>query len=177
MKKSLIFSIILFSSFFQFLELTQTNLDKIQDYTLENLEEKTCFYYFQYYDNNKISNDCTKDPDTYKRITSYDSFTSFLNAYSYHSNTIEYIASLLVDDSYHGFNNMLKNGAGMIILIIIAGLIFIGWIPIMCCWKKSYCMFHRCATKNDCILFWLIMSFIFFAAVLSFIIVCIIFGT
>ena len=129
------------------------------------------------YSKKEIQEECEDGPSSYDRILKYSSFSSYLSSNSYHSNGLNYVTSLLVDDETHHFGNFMNDGAGMIILYILAGLMFLGWIPILICWCKRCCLFDECFYKDDCcICFWHILTYFLAAAIFSFLIVILCFG-
>ena len=129
------------------------------------------------YSKSNCDYECENDLGNYEQILKYNSFSSYINNQDFNSNGLNYYASLFVDSEYHNFANFLNDGAGMIILIIIAIIIIIVWIPIICCWRKRCCLFDECLVEDECCkVFWHVTTYILAAAVLSFILVCICFG-
>ena len=129
------------------------------------------------YSKSDIQKECDKGPNSYDRILKYNSFLNYINNHNYHSNGLNYVTSLFVDSDTHHFGNFMNDGAGMIILYIIDGLLLIGWIPLLCCWRKRCCIFNDCLYEDDCcIIFWHIFTYFWAAAILSFLIVVLCFG-
>ena len=129
------------------------------------------------YSKSDIEDECRYGPSSYDRILKYSSFSTYIGNHDYHSNGLNYITSLLVDSDTHHFGNFMNDGVGMIILYIIDGLILLGWIPILCCWRKRCCLFDDCLYKDDCcLIFWHILTYFLAAAILSFLIVVLCFG-
>ena len=124
-----------------------------------------------------IKDECDYGPSSYDRLLSYKSFSNYISSHSYHSNGLNYVTSLLVDDETHNFGNFMNDGVGMIILYIIDGLMLLGWIPLLCCWRKRCCLFDECLYADECcVLFWHILTYFLSAAILSFLIVVLCFG-
>ena len=124
-----------------------------------------------------IQEECNRGPSSFDRILKYSSYSNYISSHNYHSNGLNYVTSLLVDSDSHHFGNFMNDGAGMIILYIIDGLLLLGWVPFLCCWKKRCCLFDDCLYENDCcIIFWHILTYFLAAAILSFLIVVLCFG-
>ena len=129
------------------------------------------------YSKSDIKEECADGPNSYDRILKYNSFIAYILKHDYHSNGLYYVTSLLVDSDTHHFGNFMNDGAGMIILYIIDGLMLLGWIPILICWRKRCCIFDDCLYANNCcILFWHILTYFLAAAIFSFLIVVLCFG-
>ena len=129
------------------------------------------------YSKTDIQEECNDGPSSYDRILAYNSFSSYISAHDYHTNGLHYVTSLLVDSETHHFGNFMNDGAGMIILYIIDGLMLLGWIPIFCCWRKRCVIFDDCLYGSDCcVIFWHILTYFLAAANLSFLIVVLVFG-
>ena len=129
------------------------------------------------YDKSEILEECEDGPNSYDRILKYDTFQSYISAHHYHSNGLNYVTSLFVDSDSHHFGNFMNDGVGMIILYIIDCLMILGWVPLLCCWRKRCCIFDDCLYEDDCcIIFWHILTYFLAAAILSFIIVVLCFG-
>jgi len=127
------------------------------------------------YDKVEIQDECSDGPSSYDRVLKYNSFSSYISSHDYSSDGLNYVTSLLVDNETHHFSNFI--GAGTIILYIIDGLMLLGWIPILCCWRKRCCIFDDCLYSSDCCaLFWHILTYFLAAAILSFLIVVLCFG-
>ena len=129
------------------------------------------------YSKSDIKEQCDDGPSSYDRLLNYKSFSNYISSHTYHSNGLNYVTSLLVDDETHHFGNFMNDGVGMIILYIIDGLMLLGWIPLLCCWRKRCCLFDDCLYVNECcVIFWYILTFFLAAAILSFLIVVLCFG-
>ena len=129
------------------------------------------------YSKSDIKEECSDGPNSYDRILKYNYFITYILKHDYHSNGLYYVTSLLVDSDTHHFGNFMNDGAGMIILYIIDGLMLLGWIPILICWRKRCCIFDDCLYANNCcILFWHILTYFLAAAIFSFLIVVLCFG-
>ena len=129
------------------------------------------------YSKSEIQEECDDGPSSYDRILKYSSFQNYINNHDYHSNGLNYVTSFFVDSDTHHFGNFMNDGVGMIILYIIDGLLILGWIPLLCCWKKRCCLFDECLYEDDCcIIFWHILTYFLAAAILSFLIVVLCFG-
>ena len=129
------------------------------------------------YSKSDIQKECNKGPSSYDRVLKYGTFLYYINSHDYHSNGLNYVTSLFVDSDSHHFGNFMNDGVGMIILYIIDGLLLIGWVPLLCCWRKRCCIFNDCLYENDCcIIFWHIFTYFWAAAIFSFLIVVLCFG-
>lgn len=153
-------------------QINESIIEKIESFSVNS---PSCTV--QYYDKDGVSTECAKGPKNYNFEYKYTAFSAYINAHSYHSNGLSYVTSLFVDDEYHGFGNFMNDGAGMIILIIITGLMILAWVPMIFCWIKRFCIYDDCTNEDSCCrIFWVVITIIFWAACLSFIIVCIVFG-
>ena len=129
------------------------------------------------YSKSQIQEECNDGPSSYDRVLKYNSFSRYISAHDYHTNGLNYVTSLFVDSDTHHFGNFMNDGAGMIILYIIDGLMLLGWIPILICWRKRCCIFDDCLYENDCcVIFWHILTYFLAAAIFSFLIVVLCFG-
>ena len=129
------------------------------------------------YSKSDIKEECDDGPSSYDRILKHLTFSNYISSHSYHSNGLNYVTSLFVDDETHHVGNFMNDGVGMIILYIIDCLIIIGWIPLLCCWRKRCCLFDECIYQNECcVIFWHILTYFLAAAILSFLIVVLCFG-
>ena len=129
------------------------------------------------YSKSDIKSECDYGPSSYDRLLQYRTFSNYISSHSYHSNGLNYVTSFFVDQDTHHYGNFMNDGVGMIILYIIFGLMIIGWIPILCCWRKRCCLFDDCIYESDCcIIFWHILTYVLAAAILSFLIVILCFG-
>ena len=129
------------------------------------------------YSKSDIKSECDYGPSSYDRLLQYRTFSNYISSHSYHSNGLNYVTSFFVDQDTHHYGNFMNDGVGMIILYIIDCLIIIGWIPLICCWRKRCCLFDECIYQNECcIIFWHILTYFLSAAILSFLIVVLCFG-
>ena len=129
------------------------------------------------YDKKEIQEECNDGPSSYSRVLKYNTFSSYISDHDYSSNGLNYVTSLLVDSETHHFGNFMNDGAGIIILYIIDGLMLLGWVPLLCCWRKRCCIFDDCLYGSDCcVILWHIITYFFAAAVFSFLIVVLCFG-
>ena len=151
------------------------NIKKEKKLYFRHLATDTCA--ITSYSKSDIQEECNDGPSSYDRILRYKSLVGYISNHNYHSNGLNYVTSLLVDSETHHFGNFMNDGVGMIILYIIDGLLLIGWIPLLYCWKKRCCLFGECLYEDDCcIIFWHILTYFLAAAILSFIIVVLCFG-
>ena len=129
------------------------------------------------YSKSDIKSECDYGPSSYDRLLQYRTFSNYISSHSYHSNGLNYVTSFFVDQDTHHYGNFMNDGVGMIILYIIDGLMILGWIPLICCWRKRCCLFDECLYDNDsCVIFWHILTYVLAAANLSFLIVVLCFG-
>ena len=164
------------------IDMLLTQKEKIKDEKdnktynyFRELETKLCSS--TSYSKADVQEECNNGPSSFDRILKYSSYSNYISSHNYHSNGLNYVTSLLVDSDSHHFGNFMNDGAGMIILYIIDGLLLLGWAPLLCCWKKRCCIFDDCLYENECcIIFWHLLTYILAAAILSFIIVVLCFG-
>ena len=179
----------IFLIIFLFFSLANSNLINYIENKFNNNEKdkkydiiKESFYFFRSlssdicattsYSKSDIQDECDNGPSSYDRILKYKTFSNYISNHDYHSNGLNYVTSLLVDNDSHHFGNFMNDGVGMIILYIIDGLMLIAWIPLLCCWRKRCCLFDDCLYEDDCcIIFWHILTYFLAAAIFSFIIV------
>ena len=129
------------------------------------------------YDNTSIKEECILGPKKKTRILKYSNFEEYINKHNYKHNGLPFYSSLYVDTDFHNFWDFMDGGMVIIILFIIALILLIVWIPFICCWKYNCCIYDECCIDSSCCnIFWHILTYILFAAILSFIIVCIIFA-
>ena len=162
------------------------NIKKPKQIIKEPSNIKETFNYFRQlsytcasttYSKSQIQEECNDGPSSYDRVLKYNSFSRYISAHDYHTNGLNYVTSLFVDSDTHHFGNFMNDGAGMIILYIIDGLMLLGWIPILICWRKRCCIFDDCLYENDCcVIFWHILTYFLAAAIFSFLIVVLCFG-
>ena len=129
------------------------------------------------YDNSSITEECLNGPKKETRMIKYPTFEEYSNNNKYKDSGLAFYTSLYVDTDYHDFGDFM-NGRNLIIILFILAIIFlISWIPLIICWKKQVCIFDKCCFyKKYCPIFWHIFTYVLFAAILSFLIVCIIFA-
>ena len=172
----LIFIILLSSFVIANSKLTENNY-KINNENLSKIILSTTTCATTSYKKTDIQEECNDGPGSYDRILKYNTFYGYISNHDYHNNGLNYVTSLFVDSETHHFGNFMNDGVGMIILYIIDGLMLLGWIPLLCCWKKRCCLFDECLSHDDCcIIFWHILTYFLAAAMLSFIIVVLCFG-
>ena len=162
------------------------NIKKPKQIIKEPSNIKETFNYFRQlsytcasttYSKSQIQEECNDGQSSYDRVLKYNSFSRYISAHDYHTNGLNYVTSLFVDSDSHHFGNFMNDGAGMIILYIIDGLMLLGWIPILICWRKRCCIFDDCLYENDCcVIFWHILTYFLAAAIFSFLIVVLCFG-
>jgi hypothetical protein len=162
------------------------NIKKPKQIIKEPSNIKETFNYFRQlsytcasttYSKSQIQEECNDGPSSYDRVLKYNSFSRYISAHDYHTNGLNYVTSLFVDSDTHHFGNFMNDGASMIILYIIDGLMLLGWIPILICWRKRCCIFDDCLYENDCcVIFWHILTYFLAAAIFSFLIVVLCFG-
>ena len=162
------------------------NIKKPKQIIKEPSNIKETFNYFRQlsytcasttYSKSQIQEECNDGPSSYDRVLKYNSFSRYISAHDYHTNGLNYVTSLFVDSDTHHFGNFMNDGAGMIILYIIDGLMLLGWIPILICLRKRCCIFDDCLYENDCcVIFWHILTYFLAAAIFSFLIVVLCFG-
>ena len=155
--------------------LQQKCTKKEKNYFFRSLATDTCAT--TSYSRSDIQTECNKGPNSYDKVLKYPTFQNYITDHSYHSNGLNYVTSLFVDSDTHHFGNFMNDGVGMIILYIIDGLMLIGWVPLLICWKKRCLLFDDCLYEDDCcIIFWHILTYFLAAAMLSFLIVVLCFG-
>ena len=180
--------------FFIFISLTSTNLintsenplnkNTINTNYITKKEENNFFRYLvtnicasTTYSKSEIKEECSNGPSSYDRILKYNSYQNYISNHDYYNNGLNYITSLFVDSETHHFGNFMNDGVGMIILYIIDGLLLLGWIPLLCCWKKRCFLFGECLYEDyRCIIFWHILTYFLAASIISFLIVVLCFG-
>ena len=111
------------------------------------------------------------------RLAKYKTFEEYSRANNYKNSGLAFTTSLFVDTDYHDFGDFMDGGNLIIILFILSIFFLLMWIPMICCWRKKVCIFDKHCFENECCtIYWHIITYVLFAAVLSFIIVCIIFS-
>ena len=129
------------------------------------------------YDNTSVTEECLDGPKKDTRILEFKTFDSYISDHSYKHNGLNFYTSLFVDTDYHNFGDFMDGGMVIIILFVIAIVLLIAWIPLICCWKYEVCIFDECfIERRCCYIVWNFVNYILLGAVLSFIIVCIIFA-
>ena len=163
----------------QFNEFSQNKFNEEKNNFFRYLDSGICSSVS--YSKSDIQEECNKGPNSYDKYLKYNTFYGYINMHDYHSNGLNYVTSLLVDDDTHHFGNFMNDGAGIIILMIIGGLIMLSWIPLLCCcWKNKCLIFGECLYDDEdsscCTIFWNIFTLFFSLAIFSFIIVVLCFG-
>lgn len=129
------------------------------------------------HDKQSIKKECSDAP-SYDRMLDYKTFDEYTLDHLYDNDGLRFFASLYLDTNSHDFGDFFSNRTGIIILIVIAGIFIILWLPILFCWKERCGIFDDCINDTKCCyIFWNFLTYLLFAAVFSFIIVCIVFGT
>ena len=129
------------------------------------------------YDNASITEECIIGPKKKTRILQYATFEQYIDEHNYKHNGLPFYSSLYVDTDFHNFWDFMDGGMVIIVLFSIALILLIAWIPFICCWKYNCCIYDECCIDTLCFnTFWNVLTYILFAAILSFIIVCIIFA-
>ena len=129
------------------------------------------------YDNKSVTDECLAGPSKKTRILNYQTFESYIQDHSFKENGLAFYSSLYVDTDFHNFGDFMNSGMVIYVLIIISIVLLAVWIPIICCWKHEVCLFDECCIRNNCCFILLnIFIYIILVAILSFIIVGIIFA-
>ena len=129
------------------------------------------------YDNRSVTEECLDGPSKRTRIVEYRTFDAYILDHSFKHNGLPFYSSLYVDSDYHNLGDFMNGGMVIYVLLIISIILLVAWIPIICCWKYEVCLFDECCIQsNCCFIVWNFIIYVILAAVLSFIIVCIIFG-
>ena len=129
------------------------------------------------YDNTSVTEECLDGPKKRSRNIEYTTFNDYMTNHSFKHNGLPFYSSLYVDTDYHNLGDFMNGGMIIYILFLITILLIAAWIPIICCWRYKVCIFDECIIRNNCcFIFWNFFIYILLAAILSFIIVCIIFA-
>ena len=129
------------------------------------------------YDNASVTKECKNGPKKDKRILQYQTFSQYISSNDYKANGLPFYTSFFVDTDLHNFWEFMDGGMYIIIMLIITIIFIIAWIPLIFCWYYKCCLFDDCLTNHKCcFVFWHVLTYTLFAAILSFIIVCIIFS-
>ena len=129
------------------------------------------------YDNTSVTEECLAGPKKRSRNIEYTSFNSYMSDHSFKHNGLAFYSSLYVDTDYHNLGDFMNGGMVIYILFLITIILLVAWIPIICCWKNSVCIFDECIIRNNCCyIFFNFIIYVLLAAIMSFIIVCIIFA-
>lgn len=129
------------------------------------------------YDNKSVTEECINGPRKDTRIIKYSTFEQYISSRNYKQNGLAFYSSLYVDTDYHNLGDFMDGGILIIIFFIIALIFFLAWIPLIFCWRYRVCIFDECCIETRCcFIAWNIITYTLFAAILSFIIVCIIFA-
>ena len=129
------------------------------------------------YDNTSVTEECLDGPSKRNRIVEYRTFEEYILGHSFKHNGLPFYSSLYVDSDYHNLGDFMNGGMVIYVLLIISIILLAAWIPLICCWKYEVCLFDECFIQNNCcFILWNFIIYVVLAAVLSFIIVCIIFA-
>ena len=129
------------------------------------------------YDNTSVTEECLDGPSKRNRIVEYRTFEEYILGHSFKHNGLPFYSSLYVDSDYHNLGDFMNGGMVIYVLLIISIILLAAWIPLICCWKYEVCLFDECFIQNNCcFILWNFIIYVILAAVLSFIIVCIIFA-
>ena len=129
------------------------------------------------YDNKSVTDECLDGPSKRNRVVQYRTFANYMLDQSFKSNGLPFYSSLYVDGDAHNLGDFMNGGIVIDIFLIISIVLLVAWIPILFCWKYQVCIFDECCIRSyGCFYLWNFIVYIFLAAVLSFIIVCIIFA-
>ena len=129
------------------------------------------------YDNTSVTEECLDGPSKRNRIVEYRTFEEYILGHSFKHNGLPFYSSLYVDSDYHNLGDFMNGGMVIYVLLIISIILLAAWIPLICCWKYEVCLFDECFVQNNCcFILWNFIIYVVLAAVLSFIIVCIIFA-
>jgi len=129
------------------------------------------------YDNTSVTEECLYGPSKRNRIVEYRTFEEYILDHSFKHNGLPFYSSLYVDSDYHNLGDFMNGGMVIYVLLIISIILLAAWIPLICCWKYEVCLFDECFIQNNCcFILWNFIIYVVLAAVLSFIIVCIIFA-
>ena len=129
------------------------------------------------YDNTSVTDECYDGPSKRTRVLQYRTFANYMSDHSFKSNGLPFYSSLYVDGDAHNLGDFMNGGIVIDIFLIISIVLLVAWIPILFCWKYQKCIFDECCIRSyGCFYLWNFIVYIFLAAVLSFIIVCIIFA-
>ena len=129
------------------------------------------------YDNKSVTEECFNGPRKETRIIEYSTYEQYISSRNYRHNGLSFYSSLYVDTEYHNISDFMDRGMLIIILFIIALILLLSWIPLIFCWRYRVCLFNECCIDTKCgFITCNIIAYILFAAILSFIIVCIIFA-
>ena len=129
------------------------------------------------YDNTSVTEECLDGPSKRNWIVEYRTFEEYILGHSFKHKGLPFYSSLYVDSDYHNLGDFMNGGMVIYVLLIISIILLAAWIPLICCWKYEVCLFDECFIQNNCcFILWNFIIYVVLAAVLSFIIVCIIFA-
>ena len=129
------------------------------------------------YDNTSVTEECLDGPSKRNRIVEYRTFEEYILGHSFKHNGLPFYSSLYVDSDYHNLGDFMNGGMVIYVLLIISIILLAAWIPLISCWKYEVCLFDECFIQNNCcFILWNFIIYVILAAVLSFIIVSIIFA-
>jgi hypothetical protein len=153
------------------------SLTKISNKQISFAETSTQICSATTYDNTSVTDECLDGPSKRNRIVGYRTFEEYILDHSFKHNGLPFYSSLYVDSDYHNLGDFMNGGMVIYVLLIISIILLAAWIPIICCWKHEVCLFDECCIQNNCcFILWNFIIYVVLAAVLSFIIVCIIFA-
>ena len=158
-----------------FLFLFLLNIISIQSISNNQNSEQICLS--TTYDNTSVTEECHSGPKKRTRILEYSTFNNYISDHSFKHNGLPFYSSLYVDTDYHNLGDFMNGGMVISFLFLITIILIAAWIPIICCWKHEVCIFDECFIPNNCcFILWNFIIYLFLAAILSFIIVAIIFA-
>ena len=129
------------------------------------------------YDNTSVTDECYDGPSKRTRVLQYRTFANYMSDHSFKSNGLPFYSSLYVDGDAHNLGDFMNGGIVIDIFLFISIALLVAWIPMLFCWKYRVCIFDECCIRSKCCFcFWNFIIYVVLAAVLSFIIVCIIFA-
>ena len=129
------------------------------------------------FDNTSITEECVNGVNKFYRFLNYRTFELYSSSNNYKHNGLPFYASFYVDTDFHNFWDFMDGGMVIIILLCVSLIFLIAWIPMISCWKYRCCLFDECCIESKCcFIYWNLLAYILFAAVISCIVVCIIFS-
>jgi len=153
------------------------SLNIISSKLISNIQTSDQICSITTYDNKSVTEECNNGPKKKTRILEYKNYSDYMSNHTFKENGLPFYSSLYVDTDYHNLGDFMNGGMVIYILFLISIILLIIWIPILCCWKHQSCLFDECIIQNNCcFILWECIVYISLGAVLSFIIVCIIFA-